>query len=246
MDMNENAVNAFITVKSNLKQYVDMRSLVIRTIGKQVLDIEVDSSGDYPRSRYLFELEEPGIISLYDTLKLEKSESDNLFPSVADSFTNLLMLLTAVGIRMRDNLLAHKAFFLVLAKTWNLAVGEHFPEGIDDSLLEMAIDMSQDEMLKKYQTPFNLLTGYMLPKLLDPYTQTKGINAMGVVDLLHIEAYRQIDNLFRRQYIVLDSETKQRRCINGIGPFYREVDASLKKTVALMSQIEKKRRESEG
>ncbi|MFZ4439198.1 MAG: hypothetical protein ACOYOS_12270 [Syntrophales bacterium] len=244
--MEENAINTFITVKNNLKRDADMRRSVVRIIGTQVLDIEVDSSGNDPRFKYLFNLQEPCIISLYDTLKLEEPESNNLFPSIADSFTNILMLLTAVGIKMRDNLLVHHAFFLVLAKTWNLAVGEHFPEGIDDSLFEIAIDTSHDEMLKKYQTPFNLLTAYMLPNLLEQCIQTEAIIPMEAVDKLHVEAYRQIDNLFRRKYIVLDSETKQRRSINGIGPFYREVDAQLKDTAAIMGRIENKRRESAG
>ena len=128
MNMNENATNTFLTVKSRLREDANLRRGILRTIGTQVLDIEVDSSGTDPCSRYLFNLPEPGIISLYATLRLDESENNNLFPSIADSYINLLMLLTAVGVSLKDNLLPHKAFFLVMAKTWNIAVGEHFPE----------------------------------------------------------------------------------------------------------------------
>ncbi|MFZ4439196.1 MAG: hypothetical protein ACOYOS_12260 [Syntrophales bacterium] len=234
MKCNQNAAAVISEVTSKLNKFKNLHSSISATLYARCLEIEIESGGNNPRYRYQFNSPDPDVLDLYETLKLDQTKVGKLFWAVDDPYADILLTLTAAGLKIQDELMARTAFFLILARLWNRAVDKDIPEGIDHAVMREAMEkhMTLQNPLKKHKTPFYLLTDHLLPKQLDQFRNGVVSDPARVTNLLYTDTCRQIEHLFRGNYIMLNIKAKTRRYFTGIEPFYRQMEAELMKAAA--------------
>ena len=234
MKLNKKAAIMISDVINNLNKDKNLHSFVTRYLHTRCLNVEIESGGYNPRCRYRFNKPETDVLSLYETLKIDQTKVGQIFWAVNDPYSDVLLTLTAAGLKIQDELLASAAFFLILAQLWNQTVDRYIPEGIDEIIMLEAMDkkMTLKDQLKRHKTPLYLLADYLLPKQFNQFSTGVVADPARMTNLLYTDTCRRIERIFRANYILTDIKANKRRYFTGIEPYYRQMQAELVKAAA--------------
>ena len=121
--------------------------------------IQLDSGIYNPRNKYYFNLPKDEVVSIYKNLGLNPLKIGQIFCKLTDRYSQILLLLTCVGILKSDDSIAKNAHFLLMVKAWNDIVDNYFVGGIDVALMDKVIvkKLSMKHLMKLHRTPFNVL-----------------------------------------------------------------------------------------
>lgn len=197
------------------------------------LRIQIESGILNPLNKHYFNLPIAEVQTLFTDLSINPQRVGQVFCTSHDKYSQILLLLTSVGLLKSDKLIYQNALFLLLAKVWNDAADQYFPAGIDAAVMDKVIDKKLwgQHLLKKYKTPYNMLVNHFLPTLLNKYGAIVIADPSHRTNKLYTQGKMRLDQLFQNNWVI-DYETGGRRYFTGLVPMYEELEAEIKKLAA--------------
>lgn len=229
--------NKKMTVINHVKNYYlssrNFRELVLYKLLALRLQIAVDSNGSNPKKKYYFDLPAAEVIDFFRIFSINRKTLGCVFCTNTDPFTQILIILTASLLCMKDDAIAKEAYLLLLAKIWNDTVDKYFPTSIDPRIMDRVIEnkLTGKHLFKQYRTPYRVLAEHFMPELLKKYGPEVVADPVNRTLQLLNQAKGRIDQIFEAKWVI-DIDTGERRYYAGLVPLYRDMEKEMKKLAA--------------